>query len=254
MSPRPMDDFTATPTPRPVSIPINSPPKDGPVMSDSSSNKVSDNVSLSDTNASISESISNELSASPSDSKDVNSGFTSTSSLDASSASDTVAKSIPVSTEMPSTADKATETEPLIPGLNAKPAEDAFKDTPVTLTDTSEAKVPDISDNTDEKLKAGSVTSAQIKPVKKKGKGMAIVVAIILAIALIAGAGYAYMQNSKKTTPPVENKTTVTAPAKSPATSADIDALNTEIDNTLKKVDDTKDYQESDLSDTTLGL
>lgn len=96
---------------------------------------------------------------------------------------------------------------------------------------------------------------AASKP-KKSNKSTFIVVAILIAIALMAGAGYAYMQSGKKTssatpatTPAVENKTTTTE-----LKAADIDKASTDLDTTLKKVDDTKDFASTDLSDSSLGL
>lgn len=91
---------------------------------------------------------------------------------------------------------------------------------------------------------------------KKNNKTTFIVVAILIALALIAGAGYAYMQSGKKTSsktqtpaPAAETKTT-----KTEVKAADIDKTSADLDSSLKKVDDTKDFAATDLDDSTLGL
>jgi hypothetical protein len=225
---RPMDDFSAPTTPRPVSIPISDSPTTETAKSEPS-------VSLSPEPT-----------------------FTATSSVDASQPSESQAPTPVVVDQQVTNPEPSKTTDPgiLIPGLNTKPEPDAFKDTPVTLTDTSESKAPEIAEaKTDEKPStAGVVTSAQYKQPSKKGKGVAILIAVILALGLIAGAGYAYLQNTKEIAPPVTPTTTTQTPAKNPATANDVDTLNTDIDSALSKVDDTKDYQANDLADTTLGL
>ena len=89
---------------------------------------------------------------------------------------------------------------------------------------------------------------------RRKGAGMAIAVGLILAAGLIGGAGYAYLQNKKETKNATPAVTKVETPAKNPAKSSDVEKTITDIDADLKKIDDTKDYQETDLSDATLGL
>lgn len=218
---RPMDDFSATP--RPVSIPVSSPPKPDAVT---------------------------DTSSTPT--------FTSTSSLDTPGVTESTPTPIVIGdASAPKVEEKGTDPSELIPGLNTKPDTDSFKDTPVSLTDTSEDKAPAITEtkpDTEQKPTAGVVTSPQYKQPSKKGKGVAILIAVILAIGLIAGAGYAYLQNTKEVAPPADPTPVVTTPAKDPATADDIDTLNTDINNTMTKVDDAKDYQANDLSDTTLGL
>ncbi len=87
----------------------------------------------------------------------------------------------------------------------------------------------------------------------RKGRWPIILVAIIMALGLIAGAGYAYWQNNKaKPAPAVTSQAKEVV--KDPATAEDIDKASTDIDAAIKKIDETKEFQESDLSDTTLGL
>lgn len=96
------------------------------------------------------------------------------------------------------------------------------------------------------------VTSA---PKGRKGTGVAILIGVLFTVALIGGAGYAYWQNNKNKTPAVqteqktEEKKTV-----EPATADAIQKASDDIDAALGKVDDAKDFIESDLSDATLGL
>lgn len=136
--------------------------------------------------------------------------------------------------------------EELIPGLNTKPSSDSFNETPrPSLTDTrATVKKPETDDQ-----------PLQTKPSKqptKKGKGAAIFVAILFALALIGGAGYAYWQKKNEQRTPAANTTQEST--KSPAKADDVEKVSNDIDESLKKIDDTKDYQESDLSDETLGL
>jgi hypothetical protein len=274
----PIDDISASPTPRPMSIPVNEPPKEEPKVDVSAS--VSEGMSLSDLNSKISEdiaadavmskkhdSVEPEIDGADNAPETVDTVESKPATIPVSEApEEQKEKGIPSEPSEPAVAlDTKTEAEPaekkeLIPGLNTKLEDDSFKDTPVELNDTSEEKVPEISndskDTKDEKTTNGSVTSAVYTQPAKKSRGMVIFIAVLLALALIAGAGYAYLQNTKEVTPTNDAKPAVTTPAptKDPATAADIDTVNSEIDQTLNKIDDTKDYQENDLTDTTLGL
>lgn len=101
------------------------------------------------------------------------------------------------------------------------------------------------------------VTQAPATPAGKKSHVMVIIVGVIIALGLIAGAGYAYWQNKKETATPTTNTTkttTTTEKTKDPATADDIDTASKDIETSLTKSDETKDYQATDLSDTTLGL
>ncbi len=278
----PIDDISASPTPRPMSIPVNEPPKEEVPKADVSAS-VSEGMSLSDLNSKISEDIAADavMSKKP-DSIEPEVGTIDKADkiLEVKDTVESKLTSIPVSsapeekqekeisteTSEPTPAvdakidDDPAEKQELIPGLNTKIEDDSFKDTPVELNDTSEEKIPEISNDSkdikDEKITNGSVTSAVYTQPAKKSRGMVIFIAVLLALALIVGAGYAYIQNTKEITPTNEAKPAVTTPApkKDPATATDIDTINSEIDQTLNKIDDTKDYQENDLTDTTLGL
>ena len=84
----------------------------------------------------------------------------------------------------------------------------------------------------------------------KKGKGLAIFIAVIIALGLIAGASYAFWKNNqnKKTTTTTTTKTTA------PNVSDKVNTASDAIDAELNKIDDTKEFQPNDISDTTLGL
>ena len=145
-------------------------------------------------------------------------------------------------------------TPELIPGLDTKP-----DDTTSMSSDMPHANPDEVAKNTqslleqaarEEKAATESATMTQLVPAKKS-KGPAIIVALILALALAGGAVYAYLLNNKKTTEvvkPAVAQTTTTEMKADPA------KASTTITDTLKKIDDTKDFQEVDLTDATLGL
>lgn len=99
-----------------------------------------------------------------------------------------------------------------------------------------------------EKTRLGSTKYPPTSP-KKKGRGLAIVIAVIIALALIGGASYAFWKNNKdkKTTTKDTTETTINITETITTASDGIDAE-------LSKVDDTKEFQSTDLSDATLGL
>jgi|GEM_PF-4616179 len=100
-------------------------------------------------------------------------------------------------------------------------------------------------------LSAGGpkITSSMARKPKKKGKGVAIVIAVIIALGLIAGASYAFWKNNqdKKTEKTETVETTVSV-------SETVQSASDDIDSELNKIDDTKEFQATDISDTSLGL
>lgn len=151
--------------------------------------------------------------------------------------------------------EKKESTPELIPGLDSKSG-----DTTASESDMPQANPEEVAKNTqslleqaarEEKASTESATMSQLVPAKRS-KGPAIMVAVILALALAGGAVYAYLLNNKKTAdvakPAATTQTTTTEKKADPAKAA------TTITDTLKKVDDTKDFQEADLTDETLGL
>jgi hypothetical protein len=81
----------------------------------------------------------------------------------------------------------------------------------------------------------------------------AIIVGIVLVVILAAAAGFAYMKLMNKTEDHTGHMTETTA-APAEVTAADVDTTTSAIDESLAKFDDTKDFTEAELSDTTLGL
>lgn len=149
---------------------------------------------------------------------------------------------VPVAVDQPKTEVKSSE---LIPGLNTKPNESSFDQ--VGLEDLTNSEAP-----VKEQKEVPNVLSAPEKPVKKS-KFAAIFVAILVALALIGGAGYAYWQKRQEATKTTNTPAKVEEKATTTHTTPGAKA-NAAIDEALKKLDDTKEFQESDLSDTTLGL
>lgn len=94
------------------------------------------------------------------------------------------------------------------------------------------------------------ISSMKKQQPAKKGKGLAIFIAVIIALGLIAGASYAFWKNNqnKKTTKTTTTKTTA------PNVSDKVNTASDAIDAELKKIDDTKEFQPNDISDTALGL
>lgn len=91
---------------------------------------------------------------------------------------------------------------------------------------------------------------------KKHGRGGVIIAAVLIALCLIGGAGYAYWQNSSKSTPAPTSteKTNNGGSASGTASGSDIDSASKDLDASLNKVNDTSEFTSTDLADTTLGL
>ncbi len=78
-----------------------------------------------------------------------------------------------------------------------------------------------------------------------------MIIVVLVVLGLAAAAYYAFVNNyvTPDDTPTSKTSTnTETTPA------ADADTLSDSIDTSLSEIDDTKDYNTNDLSDTTLGL
>lgn len=177
---------------------------------------------------------------------------------------ETSAVADPVSQELPSEPTAPESPEPATPPadtfaaptpiLEEKPKEKGpLGDIQLEENGTTDFSAP--ADSNDGK-KEGSVIAASTGSAPRKGNMAAIVVAVLIALGLVAGAGYAYWQNNKdkKAAEKPATQATQQEKVKNPATSEDVDKATADIDAALKKVDDSKDFQESDLSDATLGL
>ncbi len=177
---------------------------------------------------------------------------------------ETPAVADPVTPETPAAPAAPQSPEPIIPAadtfaaptpiLEEKPKDKGpLGDIQLEENGTTDFSAP--ADSNDGK-KEGSVIAASTGSAPRKGNMAAIVVAVLIALGLVAGAGYAYWQNNKdkKAAEKPATQATQQERVKNPATSEDVDKATADIDAALKKVDDSKDFQESDLSDATLGL
>lgn len=147
----------------------------------------------------------------------------------------------PASVEPTASMPEASTDETADPPIEEKSSEVPVKPTPEAIEEP--------------KFEAKVMPASTDRPAAQKGRGVVILIAVIFALALVAGAAYAYVQNKKEVTKATSTAAPATkTPAKNPATAKDVEKTSSDIDASLKKVNDTTDYQASDLSDTTLGL
>ncbi len=108
----------------------------------------------------------------------------------------------------------------------------------------------------EEEAKSPSPDLSNLNKPKRKGLGVKVLIIVLLLAALGGGAGYAYIQTNKKVKPESTPApaTTQTEPEDTSLKAEDLDKTSSDLDASLKKVDDVKDYSATDLSDTTLGL
>lgn len=125
---------------------------------------------------------------------------------------------------------------------------------PAPITENSDS--PPVSESTADTSAPGADNPMAIdhtqQPVahKKSGAPMAaIIVAIVIAITLAALTVFAYMKSKSDTK--ITSKSAPTAAAA--LTAADVDQAGQEMDATLQKADDTKDFA-NELNDASLGL
>lgn len=189
--------------------------------------------------------------------KAINNGANSTSMQDTAPQSDTpFVAPTPIVENMPVTEPPKND---IIPGLDPSPSEQSMADeTSSNGNDQENISPQTVDENTYQATTFtadAAVSTAPSKKPKKKGKGAVILVAVLIALALIGGAVYAYLQNKSSTPAPAPAATTpAVKTGGEPATKDDVLNASNEIDASLKKVNDTTEFQESDLSDTTLGL
>lgn len=157
----------------------------------------------------------------------------------------------PASMDTPSAAEVPTVDSPAVdsttapkPGMtfDAKAAEAAMNDEDTTPVPS----MPESSGLGEPKVASSLNPSAP----KKKGKGLAIVIAVIIALALIGGASYAFWKNNQDKNVTTTDTTTTTTVTVSDTVTTASDGIDAE----LNKIDDTKEFQSTDISDTTLGL
>ncbi len=134
------------------------------------------------------------------------------------------------------------------PEVVSEPVEESSSDTPVAETTEQTSQDP---------AKLLAVTPDNAGKARRKAPAGAIAVAIVIALILAGATIFAYLRTSKNDTAATHNsaKSTATTPAKQePIQAADVDTTNQGIDDSLKAIDENKDFASTDLSDTTLGL
>ena len=98
------------------------------------------------------------------------------------------------------------------------------------------------------------VAKPAAKAPSHRGPVVPIVVALVVAIGLAVTTVMVYSDQKESPAVKDSSKTPVTAQSGPTAKTTDIDDTNKAIDDNLSTVDDTKDFDDNSLSDTTLGL
>ncbi len=135
--------------------------------------------------------------------------------------------------------------------VSEAPAEEEATSTEVTATDTQSA--PEAPANNPMAVTPDNAGSA---PLRHKAPIGAIIAAIVIALLLAAATIFAYLRSSKDTTATsTKFPTTAASTATQPQLKAsDIEQTSQGIDDSIKSIDNNKDFSSTDLSDTTLGL
>ncbi len=149
------------------------------------------------------------------------------------------------------------------------PQSDAQVSQPVSVQSVEEVNAPptevnevqeaprdqDVETSNEAAVPEAPVLAAVAQPKQKhRTPILAVVCAVVVAGTFAALAVYAFLGSQ-------EPRDTTTAPqasqqpaAASKATTDDVDSTNAAIDDSLKTIDDTADYNDNAVSDTTLGL
>jgi hypothetical protein len=143
----------------------------------------------------------------------------------------------PVVVETP-TAAEVTE-QPAAPAEETNQAEITANDNPTPATADSQP-----TENNPLAIDSAAHTHKSNVPVA------AIALAVLIAIVLIGITVFAYIR-TKNDGAATTTKTNLVQPK---VTTQDVDQTSTEIDGTVNKVDDTKDFAGEDLTDKALGL
>lgn len=125
------------------------------------------------------------------------------------------------------------------------------QDTPVPVTRPAQEPPAPTSDN-----KPNLSMPELPAHAKKKSPMLAILIIIVLALGLAGGAVYLYMKtkDSTKNTQATNNITDTTKTTEAPITQTEVDNTAKEVDAAVDNLDDAKDLNANDLTDTTLGL
>lgn len=127
--------------------------------------------------------------------------------------------------------------EPTLPSTNTELSDSSVQPAPQQADDAG-AQMPPITPS---------------KKAKGSGKKMMVILVVVIALVLIAGAGYMYLKNKNKTAT-VTPAVTSTAAKVEKATSKDVTSASSDLDTNLQKVNDTKDFASTDLTDSALGI
>lgn len=103
------------------------------------------------------------------------------------------------------------------------------------------------------------IPSSTIAPKSKKNRVFMTILVVIVALALIAGAVYWYTKHKNSTNSTSKSSTANTSQQSmttkvQPANVNNVNQTSQNIDVALNKVNDTKDFSNNDLADSTLGL
>lgn len=135
------------------------------------------------------------------------------------------------------------------------PLDEVHVPAPVTAAASAPPSSP-LPDATDPQDTEGPETAAPnpANAIKKKSSKMPVVIAIVVIVVLALGVAAYFAFVKKDTVTPTTSTTSTTTTTTTTTAVEDPDIESSNIDNSLSKIDDTKDYSSTDLSDTTLGL
>lgn len=113
---------------------------------------------------------------------------------------------------------------------------------------------PAVPESTVEQQPEHVETAAPIAADAKKKSAMPLImlIVVLVVLGLAAAAYFAFYKEDAKIETPASQSTTTTTTKQD--TTTDPDTVSESIDSSLNSIDDTKDYDTSNLSDTTLGL
>lgn len=139
-------------------------------------------------------------------------------------------------------------TESATTNINVNDVALSDESTPVASTPEPADQVPPAD--------AHQQTDAPHKPAGNGAPIVAIIIAIVVAIAVAGLVIFTYLKSKnedtiKRSDSVSTNQTVVDKPQ---ASATDVDTTNQQIDSSLEQVDDKKDFPDTELNDTTLGL
>lgn len=127
----------------------------------------------------------------------------------------------------------------------------------VSINDVQEAPVEERTGDDEAEIPVETpilAATAQTPHKKTHAPVLAIVSALIISGALAGLTVYSFMNSDKPKDSATSQTTAVDTPKVDKANAADVDTLNSTIDEDFKAIDDAADYDDAAVSDTTLGL